>query len=70
MKMLVIRDVSVAIDAEVIRHNIKDEVTVNTFPKMDGIAIIDCGKDQSLDWSWPDYTIKVGTCELCNTCDS
>jgi len=35
---------------------------VNAYPEGKGIALIDCGRE--VDWSWPSYVIKVGTCDI------
>jgi len=47
---------------DLIRQALKDEVVKNQYPKDQGIAVFDCGKEP--DWSWPDYTIVVGKCEI------
>lgn len=60
-KVLVVKDLSVPIDAELLRNNIHEEITLNSMPKGEGIAIFDADKEP--DWSWPDTVIKVGTVE-------
>jgi hypothetical protein len=39
------------------------EVTVNSLPPGDGIALFEEGKAEP-DWTWPDYVITVGNVEI------
>lgn len=39
------------------------DVVKNNFPDTDAISIVEDGKIP-IDWSWPDYTVVVGTVAL------
>jgi len=62
MKALVMLGPGMDIDRNLLANALKEEVTKNTYPKAEGIAIFDCGKEP--DWSWSDYVFVVGKCEL------
>jgi len=50
------------INDETIKAALKEEIKHNSYPREEGIAVFDCGKEP--DWSWADNTIVVGLCEL------
>jgi len=62
MKILVYHDRTVNISASDLPPRYGLEVKMNSFPKEDGIAIVEQGSP--VDWSWPDYTITVGQVEM------
>jgi len=62
MRSLVILGPGMSIDTELIANALKDEVKINSYPKAEGLAVFDCGKEP--DWAWPDNVIVVGQCEL------
>jgi len=62
MRTLVILGPGSEIADQTIKDALKEDITHNSYPKGEGIAVFDCGKEP--DWSWADSTIVVGKCEL------
>lgn len=60
MRVLVLAGRDVDLSAQTL-GSIDIDVMVNSYPEQ-GVAIIEQGNEP--DWSWPDYTIVVGTYEL------
>jgi len=50
------------VNVDLIRESLHEDIAINSYPKDEGIAIFDCGKEP--DYAWPDNTIVVGQCEL------
>lgn len=62
MQVLVILGSNAAVDKTTVANTIGEELYTNTIPKGDGIAFFDCGKEP--DWSWPEYVVVVGQCNV------
>lgn len=63
MKTLVIMEQGLSFSHTSLSEKLHVDVSLNSFPNGDGVAIFECG--QTLDTTkWePDYIIKVGACE-------
>jgi hypothetical protein len=62
MKVLVILAPDANLDKDTVNQMLNEEGYINTTPSGDGIAYYDCGKEP--DWSWPDYTVVIGDCNI------
>lgn len=59
---MILHDRNVAITPSSFRDTYGLEVLQNAYPKEDGIAIV--SQEKTIDWSWPDYVVTVGTVEI------
>jgi len=61
-RILVVRQSDLPLDIELLRTQLNLDVSVNSYPQGEGIALIDCGRE--VDWSWPSYVIQFGVCDV------
>lgn len=62
MRALLLVGPGVALNLDLLRQGLKEDVTKNSYPKEEGIAVFDCGREP--DWAWAEYTIVAGECEI------
>jgi hypothetical protein len=62
MKLLVLTTSDLPVSKDLLSTQIHDDIEVNSYPKGDGIAIVDQG--QPIDWSWPTAVVRVGPLEV------
>jgi len=62
MRLLVLTTPDQPVSTDLLKTQIHDDIEENSYPKGDGIAIIDQGAD--VDWSWPSAVIRVGSLEV------
>jgi len=58
VRALIIVGPGVTLDPSFLSFGLKEEVSVNSYPKGEGLAILDANREP--DWAWPTYTIVVG----------
>lgn len=58
MRVLIVHERGIAIELP----ELDIPVTKNSMPPDDGIAVYEMGKEP--DWSWPEYTVTVGTVNI------
>lgn len=58
MRVLIIMGPGVTIDPAFLTFGLKEQVTMNSYPKGEGIALFDANREPK--WDWPTYTIVVG----------
>jgi hypothetical protein len=62
LRALVILGPATDIEDGLLTSALKVEITRNRYPKEEGVAIFNCGKEPN--YEWPDYIIVVGQCEM------
>lgn len=62
MKVLIIRNSPDEPNVEYLQAKINLPITINHIEDTDSIAIFDCNY-KDIPYDWPDYVIKVGTCQ-------